>query len=193
MNLIEAFSCIEDSRRAEGKRYPLIPLLIIIMMSILCGYCRYREIARFADANQKEFQRFFNLKRRVMPSHVTFRDILQRVNFEQMNNAFTKWARQYVSIEPGDWISVDGKAIGSTVSNYDKSYQNFVSLVSFFSQKHGQIVQVARLENGKSSEILAVKKMIELFDLKDVIFTMDALHCQKKRLNSSLKQVMTIS
>ena len=37
MNLIEAFSGIEDDRRAEGKRYPLIPLLIITMMSILCG------------------------------------------------------------------------------------------------------------------------------------------------------------
>jgi FMN phosphatase YigB (HAD superfamily) len=163
------------------------------MMSILCGYCRYREIARFADANQKEFQHFFNLRKRVMPSHVTFRDILQRVNFEQLNDAFTMWARQSVSIEPGDWISVDGKAIRSTVSNYDKSYQNFVSLVSFFSQKQGQVVQVARLENGKSSEIPAVQKMIELFDLKDVIFTMDALHCQKKRLNSSLKQVTIIS
>ena len=56
------------------------------MMSILCGYCRYREIARFANANKKEFQHFFKLKKRVMPSHVTFRDILQRVNFEQMNN-----------------------------------------------------------------------------------------------------------
>jgi len=43
-------------------------------------------------------------------------------------------------------------------------------------------VPVARLENGKSSEIPAVQKMIEVFDLKDVIFTMDALHCQKKRL-----------
>ena len=54
MNLIDAFSCIEDSRRAEGERYPLIPLLIIVMISILCGYCRYREIARFANANKKE-------------------------------------------------------------------------------------------------------------------------------------------
>lgn len=117
-----------------------------------------------------------------MPSHVTFRDIVQRVNFEKINHAFTKWAEQYVSIEPGDWIAVDGKAIRSTVSNYDKSYQNFVSLVSFFSQKRGQVVQVARLENGKSSEIPVVRKIVEVFDLKDVIFTMDALHCQKKRL-----------
>ena len=193
MNLIEAFSGIEDDRRAEGKRYPLIPLLIITMMSILCGYCRYREIARFANANKKEFQHFFDLKKEVMPSHVTFRNILQKVNFEQMHDAFTKWAKQYVAIEPGDWIAVDGKAICSTVSDYDKSYQNFVSLVSFFSQKRGQVCPVARLENGKSSEIRTVKEMIELFYLKGVIFTMDALHCQKKRLQLASKWAMISS
>lgn len=96
-------------------------------------------------------------------------------------------------MEPGDWISVEGKAMGSTVSDDDKSYQNFVSLVSFFSQKRGPVVPVARLEHGKSRESPAVKKMIELFDLKGIIFTMDALHCQKKRLKPSSKRVTILS
>jgi hypothetical protein len=57
MNLIEAFSMVQDPRRAEGRRYPLVALLIIMMMmSIACGLCRYREIARFAEANKKDLQ-----------------------------------------------------------------------------------------------------------------------------------------
>jgi len=55
MNLIESFSEIKDFRRAEGKRYPLLPMLLIVMMSIICGRPRYREIAKFADANKDEF------------------------------------------------------------------------------------------------------------------------------------------
>ena len=54
MNLIEAFSMVHDCRRAEGKRYPLVAVLTIMMMSIACGLCRYREMARFAEANKKE-------------------------------------------------------------------------------------------------------------------------------------------
>lgn len=181
MNLIEVLCCIEDGRRAEGQRYPLVPILIIMMMSMVCGLCRYREIARFADANKEEFQRFFNLKSDRMPSHVTFRNIIQKISFEQLNEAFTQWAKQFISIKQDAWIAIDGKAIGSTVSDYDKPYQNFVSLVSFFSQKNGQVLQAGRLENNKSSEIKTVQEMIELFDLKGAIFTMDALHCQKKR------------
>ena len=86
--------------------------------------------------------------------------MLQGVDFQKMNHAFTMWAKLYVSIELGNWRarSVNGKTIRSTVSNYDKSYQNFVSLIRFFSQKRGQVVQVARLENGKSSGIPVVKK-----------------------------------
>jgi len=35
MNLIESFSEIKDFRRAEGKRYPLLPMLLIVIMSII--------------------------------------------------------------------------------------------------------------------------------------------------------------
>ncbi len=35
------------------------------------------------------------------------------------------------------------------------------------------------MENKKQSEIVAVQDLLELLDLKGVVFTMDALHCQK--------------
>jgi len=44
MNPAEAFSEIEDFRRPQGRRYPLAPMLIIVIMSIACGYSAYREI-----------------------------------------------------------------------------------------------------------------------------------------------------
>lgn len=193
MSLIEAFSVIQDPRRAEGKRYPLVALLIIMMMSIVCGLCRYREMARFADANKKDLQRFFGLKGGRMPSHVTFRSIIQSVNFEQLNEAFMQWAQHYITVAPGAWVNVDGKVIRSTVSNAHEAFQNFISLVSFFVQERGQVLAVGRLENKKSSEIHTVQEMIKLFDLQDVIFTMDALHCQKKHWTPLFNREITIS
>ena len=89
MNFIEAFSVIPDPRRAEGKRYPLVVLLIIMMMSIACGLYRYREMARFAEANKKDLQRFLGLKIERMPSHVTLRSIIQSIDFEQLNKRKT--------------------------------------------------------------------------------------------------------
>ena len=37
------------------------------------------------------------------------------------------------------------------------------------------------MENKKQSEIVAVQDLLELLNLKGVVFTMDALHCQKKQ------------
>ncbi len=82
-------------------------------------------------------------------------------------------------------MSIDGKALASTVTDYNSSYQNFVSLVSVFSHKRGQVVRAAKLENQKSSEIPTVQVLIEALDLQDVVLSLDALHCQKKRPSSS--------
>lgn len=180
MNLTELFSEIRDFRRAEGRRYPLAPMLIVIVMSIICGRICYREIAGFAKGHKEEFQKYFGLKHSEMPSHVTFREIIQKTDFDEICQIFEKWTKNYVSIEKGDWLSIDGKCIRSTVSDYSKSYQDFVSLVSIFAQKQGQTVRTAKLSNKKSSEIPTVEELVQLLDLEGAVLSMDALHCQKK-------------
>jgi len=166
MNLMELFSEIRDFRRAEGRRYPLAPMLIIIVMSVICGRICYREIAGFAKAGKDEFQKYFGLKRNEMPSHVTFREIIQRTGFEEICQTFEKWAKNYVSIEKGDWLSADGKCIRSAVSDYSKSWQDSVSPVSIFAQKQGRIIRIAKLSSRKSSEIPAVEEPVQLPDLE---------------------------
>jgi len=184
MNIVEAFSEIEDFRRPQGVRYPLGPMLVIVIMSIACGYPAYREIERFANANSDRLAEIFSLNQNRMPSHTTFRNMIQHTDFNNIYQIFRNWAEQHVSISPGDWLAVDGKAIASTVSNYDNSYQDFISLVSVFSQREGQVVGFDRLSNKKSSEIPTFEEMVRILGLKDVVFTMDALHCQKKTLKT---------
>lgn len=181
MSLIESLRQVPDFRRKQGRRYPLIAVLLMTIMSIMSGRCRYREIAAFAKANQKEFLKFFHMKKRKrLPSHVTFREVLKGVDFDDVINAFNQWAAQYVTVEPDEWFAMDGKALASTVTDQERSYQNFVSLVSVFSHKRGQVLKTAKLENKKRSEIPTVRELIEALDLQGVVFSLDALHCQKK-------------
>jgi len=180
MNLIEFLTQIPDPRRSQGQRYALVPFLLIVIMSIMTGNTSYREMERFADANKKTFRKFFSSKKKKLPSYVTYREIIKELDFDSVLSIFHQWAQQYVAIEKGEWLSIDGKSLNSTVSDYSDSFQNFVSLVSIFSHKKGQVLKVAKLENKKSSEISTVKELIETLDLKNLVFTLDALHCQKK-------------
>ena len=52
-------------------------------------------------------------------------------------------------------------------------------MVSAFSHERGEILGIKVMENKKQSEIVAVQDLLELLNLSGVIFTMDALHCQK--------------
>jgi hypothetical protein len=186
MTLLESLHQVPDFRRRQGQRYPLIAVLLITIMSIISGRCRYREIAAFARANQKELLKFFLLKKRKrLPSHVTFREVIKGVSFDAVIAAFNQWAAQYVRLEAEEWMAMDGKALASTVTDAHTAYQNFVSLVSVFSHKRGQVLNTAKLENHKSSEIPTVRAIIAVLDLHGVVFSLDALHCQKKRWKPS--------
>ena len=179
MNLIEQLNQIKDFRRKQGQRFSLSTMLLIIIMGVMSGRYGYREIYSFAKANEKELRRRLNIKHKKIQSHVTIREIIMNVDFDALNQAFYQWSSSYVKIEKKDWVSIDGKSIKSTVENYETSYQNFVSLVSVFTQRKGQVIKASAFENKKESEISVVQRLIETLDLKDVIITLDALHCKK--------------
>ena len=123
--LVEYLAQVPDFRRREGRRYPLPTLLVMIIRAILSGQYGYREIARFLKANRDELVAHLGLKRKRMPSHVTIRTVLMKLDFEALNEAFQHWAQTHLQVASGDWVSVDAKAIGSTATDYDNAYQDF--------------------------------------------------------------------
>ena len=181
--LVDYLAQVPDFRRREGQRYPLPALLVMITMAIMSGHYGYREIARFLKANRDELTAQLHLKRKQMPSHVTIRTVLMKLDFQALNEAFEHWARAHLQVAPGDWVAVDAKAIRSTVTNYDNAYQDFVCLVSAFAQAEGTVLAMARYHNKATSEVSVTRELIttlvEALDLEGVVFTLDALHCKK--------------
>jgi hypothetical protein len=94
-------------------------------MAFMSGHYGYREIGRFLKINQKEFQQMFLLLHGV-PTYVTIRSVLQRIDFESFANIFNRWASQYVPMCKGDTKAVDGKSIGSTASSGRSDYRQIV-------------------------------------------------------------------
>jgi hypothetical protein len=138
----------------------------------------YRETGRFLDGNRRELQQSLRLLHYV-PSHVTVRDVLQRIDFGKFAPAFNTRAIRYVSMCKGDTKAPDGKAIRSTAGNCGSSYQNFVGLTGIFASQRGTVPGCGKIENKKKSEIPKVHELIKALDVKGEIFTLDALQCKK--------------
>lgn len=63
--LLSALQDIPDPRRAEGKRYPLAPLLLFTVLALLSGARSYRGIITFLEQRRTLLNHNFgvNLKR----------------------------------------------------------------------------------------------------------------------------------
>jgi hypothetical protein len=180
-NLLDYFSKVEDPRRLQGQRHELRLILLLTLMSIMSGYIGYRAIGDFIKRNKKELLATLNPKKGRLPSFYVVRQVLIHIDFKEFSKQFHNWAKQYISIEKQEWISIDGKAIGGTVVNPHSIDQHFVSLVSLYCSKQKLVLGNALVANSKESEVPVVRQLIEALDLKGVNFTLDALHCKKKQ------------
>ncbi|AKD02977.1 ISAs1 family transposase [Pontibacter korlensis] len=177
VNLLECLRQVPDFRRAQGRRYPLAETLCMVVMSIMSGYCAYREIGRFISHNQQELTACLGLGRKRLPSHVTIRQVLTHVDFQALAAAFRRWAAG----QGRRVVSIDGKSLRSTVSEHANERQNLVVLVSAFCQQTGLIEEVGRFENARQSEIGSVRDLLDRMQQRGLLLTLDALHCQKKQ------------
>lgn len=50
---------------------------------------------------------------------------------------------------------------------------------TIFTEKRGLVLSLSKLENKQGSEISTVQNLIALLDIEGVVFSLDALHCQK--------------
>ena len=104
---------------------------------------------------------------------------MQKLDFQALAQQFEQWVNSNFTPEPGEWIAIDGKSIRGTVTEHRTAYQNFVSLVSVYSHQQGVVLAAQQFESNKSGELKVVQTILEALQLEGVVFTMDALHCQK--------------
>lgn len=190
MDIQQYFKKIPDFRRSQGKRYPLDVSLMIILIGVMSGYTKYREIANLAKRNEQTFVKLFSLKNGV-PSHVTIREIIRNIDFEQVLVQFNSWAQSLVSSSEKTTkndgnepvvVNIDGKSIRASLQEYSSSYQDFICFAHAYLANQGIVIQAASYQNKEKSEIPFVRELIKVLQLNNALITLDALHTQKKQL-----------
>ena len=183
-SIIEYLRELPDGRRTAGQRHDQTFVLLLVLMSTMSGYYGYRGIGDFIKRNQEDLLSNLKPRKERLPSFYTVRRIVQGLDFKQLSECFYRWASQYIELSENEWIHVDGKAIKGSMSDYSLDKQRFVNLVSLYSSKKQLIVGQAFVDNSKQSEIPVVQQLIGSLGLTGVTYTLDALHCQKKRQKS---------
>lgn len=180
MTIQQAFETIPEFRRAKGMRHGLPLVLMCLLMGSLSDCKSWRDYGSFVQRHRKALLEHFRPAKKRLPSYSTLRRVTLRLDFDELSKAFLTWARQHVSIEPGEWLAIDGKGLSGTSTNPDNAHQNFTALVSLYAHKRGVVLQVDAYENKLESEAHIVEAILASTQRPGAGVTADALHCRKK-------------
>ena len=180
-NLRNELKTLKDKRRGQAQQHKLDVVLMITIMATMSGYQGYRAIGDFAQRYKKQIVKYLELEKDRVPAYATVRRVVQEIDHKKFGDIFTKWMKHYMKKSNSQWIAVDGKAIKGTKQKEED--KKLAHLVSFFASDSKEIL-IARKTASKSNEIPLVQEMMKEFPLKDMIITLDALHCQTKTLKA---------
>ena len=166
-------------------QHPLWLMVLMTLLGVMSGYSSLRGLADFMKRHQPEVAEYFGLPKAKLPSYSTLREMSQSVDALAVAAVFQAWASASAAVEEGEAVAMDGKALASTVQDCYGAKQDFVMVVSACVQSWSGVIGQTSFQNGKTSEIGAVQELLKQLDLKGVWVALDALHCQKKRLNKS--------
>jgi len=181
--LLDCLSKIVDHRRNEGKRYSLKYVLLFSVLAVLSGATSYRKIQRFMKAHRERLNESFGSQWVCAPAHTSIRSILKGIEPERLEQAFRSHSKELLETEPTSdaltAIAIDGKVLRGSFDQFQD--QKAVQILSAFCQNERLILGHLPIST-KTNEIPVAQQLIEELGLKGYVYTLDALHCQKKRL-----------
>lgn len=177
--LLETLMKVEDPRSYHGREYRLHHILYFTILAILQGVNSYVGVHRFLQAHFEKLKSIFGLKWRQVPDPSAIRKIITRVDPEEIERVFREYSLQLTqNNEELRQICFDGKALcGSFSRTRNQKAQRFFAAFSRFDRI---ILAHIPLESEKDHEIPALHEFLLSLNLKGVVVTADALHCQKK-------------
>jgi hypothetical protein len=123
------FKGIPDPRRSQGRRHRLNTVLAIAAAAVLCGMRGYKAISDWADSLGQKARERFNCRREkgkyVVPSESIIRDVLMRVDPQQLDLALQRWNQAYAGEDQS--LAIDGKTMCNAID--DQGYQTHVMSV----------------------------------------------------------------
>ncbi len=167
------FRKLRDPRVVGRSRHLLVDIVVMAICGVIADCDDWADIAQFARKREGWFKRFLRLPEGV-PCHDTFERVFAALDPRAFQRCCLAWLHDVADLLGIGHIAIDGKTLRGSAG----SVLGPLHLVSAWAtQAKVTLGQVA--VDGKSNEITAIPKLLELLDLSGALVTIDAIGCQK--------------
>jgi hypothetical protein len=176
--LLAALEEIPDPRRAQGRRYPLPHLLLFSVLAVLAGATSYRGIITFLGVHRDRLDHVYGVRLRRAPAVNTLRNLFLALDPAALEAAFRRHARHLgrARTDGPSAVALDGKTLRRS---FDRLHDRAAAHVLGAFAADAALILGHQEVPEVPAEVHAVQALIQDLGLSGVIFTVDALHCQK--------------
>lgn len=172
----EHFKDVEDYRRSGSVKHQLLHILFFTLCAVTAGANDLVGIHTWMKANEVWLNELFELEHGI-PSLSTLRITYMLLNPTSLSKCFAQWVKSMVGKGNLKGICIDGKAQRGTALPDESN--SFVHIVSAWATNIGLTLGQQKVD-GKSNEITAIPKLLDIIDIEGTVITIDAMGTQKK-------------
>jgi predicted transposase YbfD/YdcC len=176
-----SFQGLPDPRTGNARRHALLEVLTIALTASVCGAESCVDFALFARDRRALFEEFLELPGG-LPSHDTFSRIFRLLDPAAFSRCFQQFL-DHLGEDGRGVLAIDGKTLRRS---FDRAAgRSALHVVTAFAAGARMVVGQRAVADGEN-EIVAARALLELFDLKGVLVTGDALHAQAETARTIL-------
>ena len=178
---------IPDPRFRRGIRHRKLSVITTALCGIICGAHTFIAIAQWARSCNQSMLRRMGCRRNPKtnryepPSEPTIRRLLQNIDADAVDQAFSGWFCTLVGKELA--ISIDGKTLKGARQKDGSS----VHLLAAFLHQKGVVIGQHEVKKD-TNEIPVVQQLLKPIDIQGSVVTLDALHTQKTTADFLVKE-----
>ena len=177
---------IPDPRRTSHGHvlHKLSDIIIISLVSIICGCDSFRKIEVFSKEREKFFSTFLDLPNGI-PDADTIRRCFEKIDPQLLSMCLYDYIDDIAKAQSLDvrHIAIDGKTIKGSKSKEHKPYHILTCFCTDYQVVFGEICLAE-----KTNEITGFYDIIKIVDIKNSIITGDAMFCQREIVKTIIKE-----
>lgn len=174
-NLLTLLRSIPDPRIERCRKHPLESILLLSVVSVLCGVEGWEHIELFGISKEPFLSTLIPLPNGI-PSHDTIERVFKRLKPGCFEAVFRRWATGLTDGLEGEQIAIDGKSVRGSRDSYRQKHA--LHLVSAWACKNELVLGQLKTE-GKIDEMGAIRELLTMLDLRGNVVSIDAIACQK--------------
>ena len=182
---------LKDERQKGKITYKIWDIVVVVILAVLADCNEWEEIADYAK-DEKDFLKTFLKLTGGIPTAKTYERVISMLDSNELNKIFVEFIKDIQFMEDiyfKDILSFDGKVDRGSARNkgYIVEETKPLNVLNVYSDKLQMCIDQEIIEE-KTSEIVAIPKIIERLDLKNVICTWDALNTQKENIKAVISK-----